>query len=119
MTAEPLLEPELIGALIHYAQERIQGAGAKLHLSLTTNGTPDCLAPSHAASMSRAAARSQIMNFGLLLSQLPQVSESRPHYEAMLSLDSRQPVLVRIEKVDGTKTRATAAGVPSWASLSV
>lgn len=36
------------------------------------------------------------MNFGLLLSQLPQVSESRPHYEAMLSLDSRQPVLVRL-----------------------
>ncbi|CAN0624774.1 conserved protein of unknown function [Burkholderia multivorans] len=36
------------------------------------------------------------MNFGLLLSQLPQVSESRPHYEAMLSLDSRKPALVRL-----------------------
>ncbi len=36
------------------------------------------------------------MNFGLLLSQLPQVSESRPHYDAMLSLDSKEPVLVRL-----------------------
>ncbi|WP_185732213.1 hypothetical protein [Burkholderia sp. Bp8963] len=36
------------------------------------------------------------MNFGLLLSQLPQVTESRPHYDAMLSLDNRQPVLVRL-----------------------
>ncbi|MGU7772994.1 hypothetical protein ACV229_22805 [Burkholderia sp. MR1-5-21] len=36
------------------------------------------------------------MNFGLLLSQLPQVTESRPHYDAMLSLDSRQPAIVRL-----------------------
>jgi hypothetical protein len=46
--------------------------------------------------MSRAAARSQNMNFGLLLSQLPHVTESRTQYEAMLSLDSRQPALVRL-----------------------
>ncbi|WP_205792216.1 hypothetical protein [Burkholderia sp. Ac-20353] len=36
------------------------------------------------------------MNFGLLLSQFPQVTQSRPHYDAMLSLDNRQPVLVRL-----------------------
>lgn len=35
------------------------------------------------------------MNFGLLLSQLPQVTVSRTHDEAMLSLDTRQPALVR------------------------
>ncbi|WP_179402156.1 hypothetical protein [Burkholderia guangdongensis] len=35
------------------------------------------------------------MNFGLLLSQLPQVNESRAHYNHMLALDSRQPALVR------------------------
>lgn len=36
------------------------------------------------------------MNFGLLLSQLPHVSESRSKYDAMLSLDIRQPVLARL-----------------------
>ncbi|WP_431824716.1 hypothetical protein [Burkholderia sp. F1] len=36
------------------------------------------------------------MNFGLLLSQLPHVNESRPHYDAMLSLENRQPVFVRL-----------------------
>ncbi|CDY73821.1 hypothetical protein BGLT_03198 [Caballeronia glathei] len=30
------------------------------------------------------------MNFGLLLSQLPQVQESRIHYDAMLSLQPRK-----------------------------
>ncbi|SAL07359.1 hypothetical protein AWB81_08039 [Caballeronia arationis] len=35
------------------------------------------------------------MNFGLLLSQLPQPNASRPHYEAMLALDCRQSALVR------------------------
>ncbi|WP_186054523.1 hypothetical protein [Burkholderia gladioli] len=35
------------------------------------------------------------MNFGLLLSQLPHVDESRTHYEAMLDLDGRKPLLVR------------------------
>ncbi|AJZ56808.1 hypothetical protein OI25_7564 [Paraburkholderia fungorum] len=31
------------------------------------------------------------MNFGLLLSQLPHVQESRAHYDAMLSLHDREP----------------------------
>jgi hypothetical protein len=31
------------------------------------------------------------MNFGLLLSQLPHVQESRVHYDAMLSLQPREP----------------------------
>jgi hypothetical protein len=31
------------------------------------------------------------MNFGLLLSQLPHVRESRVHYDAMLSLQAREP----------------------------
>jgi len=31
------------------------------------------------------------MNFGLLLSQLPHVPESRVHYDAMLSLHAREP----------------------------
>jgi hypothetical protein len=31
------------------------------------------------------------MNFGLLVSNLPHVEESRPHYEAMLSLHEREP----------------------------
>ncbi|WP_186308591.1 hypothetical protein [Paraburkholderia sp. BCC1885] len=31
------------------------------------------------------------MNFGLLLSQLPHVQESRVHYDAMLSLQTREP----------------------------
>ncbi|MEW6340347.1 MAG: hypothetical protein RXR20_32155 [Paraburkholderia sp.] len=31
------------------------------------------------------------MNFGLLLSQLPHVQESRVHYDAMLSLQAREP----------------------------
>jgi hypothetical protein len=30
------------------------------------------------------------MNFGLLLSQLPHVQESRVHYDAMLSLQARE-----------------------------
>ncbi|WP_323119624.1 hypothetical protein [Burkholderia alba] len=35
------------------------------------------------------------MNFGLLLSQLPHVQESRVHYDAMLSLDTgKTPALV-------------------------
>ncbi|MBI0331316.1 hypothetical protein [Burkholderia plantarii] len=34
------------------------------------------------------------MNFGLLLSKLPHVAESRAHYDAMLSLDPRQPMLM-------------------------
>ncbi|MGU7778997.1 hypothetical protein [Burkholderia sp. PU8-34] len=36
------------------------------------------------------------MNFGLLLSQLPQVTESRRHYDTMLSLDARPRVFVRL-----------------------
>lgn len=35
------------------------------------------------------------MTFGLLLSHLPQLDASRPHYEALLTLDSRQSALVR------------------------
>ncbi|MGA7778941.1 MAG: hypothetical protein WCA85_14700 [Paraburkholderia sp.] len=31
------------------------------------------------------------MNFGLLLSQLPHVQEARVHYNAMLSLQAREP----------------------------
>ncbi|WP_181969886.1 hypothetical protein [Paraburkholderia sp. DHOC27] len=31
------------------------------------------------------------MNFGLLLSQLPHVQEARVHYDAMLSLQAREP----------------------------
>jgi hypothetical protein len=31
------------------------------------------------------------MNFGLLLSQLPHVQESRVHYDAMLALHTREP----------------------------
>ena len=31
------------------------------------------------------------MIFGLLLSQLPHVQESRVHYDAMLSLQAREP----------------------------
>jgi len=31
------------------------------------------------------------MNFGLLLSQLPHVQESRGHYDAMLALHAREP----------------------------
>ncbi|MGF6725261.1 hypothetical protein P3T43_004638 [Paraburkholderia sp. GAS41] len=31
------------------------------------------------------------MNFGLLLSQLPHVQESRVHYDAMLSLQAHEP----------------------------
>jgi hypothetical protein len=31
------------------------------------------------------------MNFGLLVSQLPHVQESRVHYDAMLSLKATQP----------------------------
>jgi hypothetical protein len=31
------------------------------------------------------------MNFGLLLSQLPHVQEARVHYDAMLSLQARDP----------------------------
>ncbi|WP_179092051.1 hypothetical protein [Burkholderia ubonensis] len=36
------------------------------------------------------------MNFGLLLSQFPHVTESRSNYDAMLSLDNRQPVFARL-----------------------
>jgi hypothetical protein len=32
-----------------------------------------------------------IMSFGLLLSQLPHVQESRVHYDAMLALHAREP----------------------------
>ena len=32
------------------------------------------------------------MNFGLLLSQLPHVQESRGHYDAMLALHAPQPL---------------------------
>jgi hypothetical protein len=38
------------------------------------------------------------MNFGLLLSQLPHVPESRAHYDAMLSLDPRPSAIVRLLK---------------------
>ncbi|CAD6538794.1 hypothetical protein LMG28140_03297 [Paraburkholderia metrosideri] len=31
------------------------------------------------------------MNFGLLLSHLPHVQESRIHYDAMLALHAREP----------------------------
>nr|WP_042337535.1 hypothetical protein [Paraburkholderia ferrariae] len=31
------------------------------------------------------------MNFGLLLSNLPHIEESRSHYEAMLSLHAHEP----------------------------
>ena len=31
------------------------------------------------------------MNFGLLLSQLPHIQESRVHYDAMLALHAREP----------------------------
>lgn len=31
------------------------------------------------------------MNFGLLVSQLPHVQESRVHYDAMLALRAREP----------------------------
>ncbi len=31
------------------------------------------------------------MNFGLLLSQLPHVQEARVYYDAMLSLQAREP----------------------------
>jgi hypothetical protein len=31
------------------------------------------------------------MTFGLLLSQLPHVQESRVHYDAMLALHAREP----------------------------
>jgi hypothetical protein len=31
------------------------------------------------------------MNFCLLLSQLPQVEQSRSHYDAMLALHAREP----------------------------
>jgi hypothetical protein len=36
-------------------------------------------------------ARRNIMNFGLLLSQLPHVQESRVHYDAMLALHAPEP----------------------------
>ena len=36
-------------------------------------------------------ARRNIMHFGLLLSQLPHVRESRVHYDAMLALHAREP----------------------------
>jgi hypothetical protein len=32
-----------------------------------------------------------MMNFGLLLSQLPHVQESRVHYDAMLAMHAREP----------------------------
>lgn len=35
--------------------------------------------------------RRNIMNFGLLLSQLPRVLESRVHYDAMLALHAPEP----------------------------
>ncbi|AFJ89317.1 hypothetical protein QZM46_21915 [Burkholderia vietnamiensis] len=35
------------------------------------------------------------MNFGLLLSNLPHVTESRRHYDAMLTLDARPRVFSR------------------------
>ncbi|WP_198386224.1 hypothetical protein [Burkholderia ubonensis] len=36
------------------------------------------------------------MNFGLLLSQFPHVTESRSNYDALLSLDNRSPAFVRL-----------------------
>ncbi|AIO38494.1 hypothetical protein KDW55_14875 [Burkholderia sp. AU19243] len=36
------------------------------------------------------------MNFGLLLSNLPHVTESRQHYDAMLMLDARPRVFSRL-----------------------
>jgi hypothetical protein len=36
-------------------------------------------------------ARRYIMKLGLLVSNLPHIEESRPHYEAMLSLHEREP----------------------------
>ncbi|ESS39602.1 hypothetical protein KDW20_10645 [Burkholderia cenocepacia] len=36
------------------------------------------------------------MNFGLLLSNLPHVTESRHHYDAMLTLDARPRVFARL-----------------------
>jgi hypothetical protein len=36
-------------------------------------------------------ARSTIMNFGLLLSNLPHIDEARVHHDAMLSLEPRGP----------------------------
>ncbi|WP_321922423.1 hypothetical protein [Burkholderia sp. BCC1998] len=36
------------------------------------------------------------MNFGLLLSNLPQVTRSRPHYDAMPMLDARPRVFSRL-----------------------
>ncbi|MCA8109478.1 hypothetical protein SB394_18685 [Burkholderia sp. BCCIQ04A] len=36
------------------------------------------------------------MNFGLLLSNLPHVTESRQHYDAMLTLDARPRVFSRL-----------------------
>ncbi len=36
-------------------------------------------------------ARRNIMNFGLLVSQLPHVNESRVHYDALLALCPRKP----------------------------
>ncbi|WP_322073240.1 hypothetical protein [Burkholderia cepacia] len=36
------------------------------------------------------------MNFGLLLSNLPHVTESRNHYDAMLMLDARPRAFSRL-----------------------
>ncbi|MGZ2746964.1 hypothetical protein [Burkholderia stagnalis] len=36
------------------------------------------------------------MNFGLLLSQFPHVTESRSNYDAMLSLDIHRPAFARL-----------------------
>jgi hypothetical protein len=36
------------------------------------------------------------MNFGLLLSQLPRIDESRAHYEAMLDLQPSEPRLLAL-----------------------
>jgi hypothetical protein len=36
------------------------------------------------------------MNFGLLLSQLPRIDESRAHYDAMLDLQASEPRLLAI-----------------------
>ncbi|QTD92291.1 MULTISPECIES: hypothetical protein [Burkholderia] len=36
------------------------------------------------------------MNFGLLLSNLPHVTESRLHYDTMLTLDARPRVFSRL-----------------------
>ncbi|RKU04859.1 hypothetical protein C7H84_01460 [Burkholderia sp. Nafp2/4-1b] len=46
--------------------------------------------------MHAVAARSQTMKFGLLLSNLPHVTESHPHYDAMLMLDARPRVFSRL-----------------------